>query len=67
MLEIHEISVLTESTDKLLDKDVAKQKISKDDVAGVKERMTTTTNMDDIADVDYVIEAVPVLPLPNIS
>ena len=39
---------------------MAKQKISKDEVASTKERMSTTTNMEDIADVDYVIEAVPV-------
>jgi 3-hydroxybutyryl-CoA dehydrogenase len=39
---------------------VAKQKISKDDVADTKARMSTTTKMEDIADVDYVIEAVPV-------
>jgi len=41
---------------------VAKQKISEDDVAGTKERMSTTTNLEDIADVDYVIEAVPEIP-----
>lgn len=58
--KIYAGSLLILVIDKLLDKDVAKQKISKDEVAGTKERMSTTTNIEDIADVDYVIEAVPV-------
>ena len=47
-------------TDKLLDKDVAKQRISKDDALQVRERLTTTTNLEDLNGVDFVIEAVPV-------
>jgi 3-hydroxybutyryl-CoA dehydrogenase len=46
--------------DKLLEKDVAKQRISKDEAVAARERLTTSTSMDDLNDVDFVIEAVPV-------
>ena len=46
--------------DKLLDKDVSKQRISKEDAASARTRLTPSTKMDDLSDVDFVIEAVPV-------
>ena len=53
-------SLLTKFTDKLLEKDVAKERISKDDATATRGRLTTTTKMDDLSEVDMVIEAVPV-------
>ena len=44
---------------KLLDKDVSKQKLTQDEADATRERMTTSTSMDDLGDVDMVIEAVP--------
>lgn len=46
--------------DKLLEKDIAKQRLSKDDAEAVKGRFTSSTNIEDFSDVDFVIEAVPV-------
>ncbi|KAI9715173.1 MAG: hypothetical protein M1812_006152 [Candelaria pacifica] len=48
--------------DKFLDKDVSKQRISKDDAAAARERLKPTTSMDDLSEVDFVIEAVPEIP-----
>ncbi|KAI9700826.1 MAG: hypothetical protein M1836_002195 [Candelina mexicana] len=48
--------------DKLLDKDVSKQRISKDDAAAARERLKPTTSMDDMSEVDFIIEAVPEIP-----
>ncbi|KAI9820229.1 MAG: hypothetical protein M1827_005851 [Pycnora praestabilis] len=48
--------------DKLLEKDVSKQRITKEDATAAMERMTTTTKMDDLSIVDFVIEAVPEIP-----
>ncbi|KAF2834915.1 hypothetical protein M501DRAFT_999700 [Patellaria atrata CBS 101060] len=48
--------------DKLLEKDVGKQRISKDDAAATRERLSVSTNMEDVSDVDFVIEAVPEIP-----
>jgi len=45
--------------DKLLEKDVAKERISKEDAAASRERLTSSTKMEDLSDVDFVIEAVP--------
>jgi len=39
---------------------VTKERISKDDAAATRGRLTTTTKMDDLSEVDMVIEAVPV-------
>jgi 3-hydroxybutyryl-CoA dehydrogenase len=47
-------------SDKLLEKDVAKQRLSKDEATKVRERLTPTTKYEDLSDVDFVIEAVPV-------
>ncbi|KAI9867051.1 MAG: hypothetical protein M1813_000449 [Trichoglossum hirsutum] len=48
--------------DKLLEKDVAKQRISKEDADAAKARISPTTNMDSVSEVDFVIEAVPEIP-----
>merc|ERR1711939_462301 len=45
--------------DKLLSKDVGKEKISQSDADAARGRLTPTTKMDDLGDVDMVIEAVP--------
>jgi len=52
--------LLTFVADKLLEKDVGKQRLTKDEATTVRERLTSTTKMDDLSDVDFVIEAVPV-------
>lgn len=46
--------------DKLLDKDVGKERISKDDAMAARERIQASTKMEDLQDVDFVIEAIPV-------
>jgi 3-hydroxybutyryl-CoA dehydrogenase len=46
--------------DKLLDKDVAKERITKEQAAEAKARLQPTTKIEDLKDVDFVIEAVPV-------
>jgi len=48
------------SSDKLLEKDVAKERISKEDAVATRARLTSTLKMSDLSDVDFVIEAVPV-------
>ncbi|KAI9805532.1 MAG: hypothetical protein M1825_000783 [Sarcosagium campestre] len=48
--------------DKLLEKDVAKQRISKDEAAAARARLEPSTNMDNLSTVDFVIEAVPEIP-----
>jgi 3-hydroxybutyryl-CoA dehydrogenase len=48
--------------DKLLEKDVSKQRISQDDATKTRERISSTTNIEDLGDVDFVIEAVPEIP-----
>ncbi|KAL9081010.1 MAG: hypothetical protein Q9157_000326 [Trypethelium eluteriae] len=48
--------------DKLLEKDVSKQRITKDDANAVRGRLNPTIRMDDLGDVDFVIEAVPEIP-----
>ncbi|GME63595.1 3-hydroxybutyryl-dehydrogenase [Neofusicoccum parvum] len=48
--------------DKLLEKDVSKQRISKDDATAARERLSSATTLDGLADVDFVIEAVPEIP-----
>lgn len=46
--------------EKLLEKDVGKGRISKEDATAARERLTTSTKLEDLSDVDFVIEAVPV-------
>ncbi|OJD40036.1 3-hydroxybutyryl-dehydrogenase [Diplodia corticola] len=48
--------------DKLLEKDVGKQRISQQDATAARERLTSSTTLDDLSDVDFVIEAVPEIP-----
>ncbi|KAK5075074.1 hypothetical protein LTR64_001279 [Lithohypha guttulata] len=48
--------------DKLLAKDVSKQRITQEIADATKKRITTTVNMSDLSDVDMVIEAVPEIP-----
>ncbi|KAK3690643.1 hypothetical protein LTR37_019045 [Vermiconidia calcicola] len=45
--------------DKLLSKDVQKEKLSQSDADAARQRLTPSTKMDDLGDVDMVIEAVP--------
>jgi 3-hydroxybutyryl-CoA dehydrogenase len=52
------ITVLIE-IDKLLAKDVSKQRLTQDDATAARERLTTSTKMEDLNEVDFVIEAVP--------
>lgn len=46
--------------EKLLEKDVGKGRISKEDAAATRGRLTSSTKIEDLSDVDFVIEAVPV-------
>jgi len=52
--------LLMSVADKLLEKDVGKQRLTKDEATAARGRLTSTTKMDDLSDVDFVIEAVPV-------
>ncbi|CAK1360470.1 unnamed protein product [Cercospora beticola] len=45
--------------DKLLSKDVSKQKLSQEDADAIRGRLTGSTSMNDLSNVDMVIEAVP--------
>jgi 3-hydroxybutyryl-CoA dehydrogenase len=55
----HAWTRLTSTADKLLAKDVSKDKITQTDADATRSRLTPTTKMDDLADVDMIIEAVP--------
>jgi len=48
--------------DKLLEKDISKQRISKIEATQVRARLRPTTQIEDLGDVDFVIEAVPEIP-----
>ncbi|KAL8715043.1 MAG: hypothetical protein Q9220_001000 [cf. Caloplaca sp. 1 TL-2023] len=48
--------------DKLLEKDVSKDRLTRDEATAVRERLSSTTNMEDLSSVDFVIEAVPEIP-----
>ncbi|TKA63854.1 hypothetical protein B0A49_09614 [Cryomyces minteri] len=48
--------------DKLLAKDVFKERISQSDADATRERLSQSTSMDALSDVDFVIEAVPEIP-----
>jgi len=45
--------------DKLLDKDVSKSRISKEEADATRSRLSPSTKIEDLSDVDFVIEAVP--------
>ena len=46
--------------EKLLAKDVGKGRLSQEDADAARGRLTTSTQLEDLSDVDFVIEAVPV-------
>ncbi|KAI9828030.1 MAG: hypothetical protein M1832_003557 [Thelocarpon impressellum] len=48
--------------DRLLEKDVSKQRISKDEASAVRDRLSTSTSLESLSDIDFVIEAVPEIP-----
>ncbi|KLJ06540.1 3-hydroxybutyryl-CoA dehydrogenase [Blastomyces silverae] len=48
--------------DKLLEKDIAKERITKDHAAQVRSMLKPSTNLSDLSDVDFIIEAVPEIP-----
>lgn len=48
--------------DKLLDKDVSKERITREAADAARGRITSTLKMDDLSSVDFVIEAVPEIP-----
>lgn len=48
--------------EKLLAKDVAKERIPQSDADAARARLTSTTSLDSLSDVDFVIEAVPEIP-----
>ncbi|EED18336.1 3-hydroxybutyryl-CoA dehydrogenase, putative [Talaromyces stipitatus ATCC 10500] len=48
--------------DKLLDKDVSKERISREAADQARNRLIPSTKLDDLSDVDFVIEAVPEIP-----
>jgi 3-hydroxybutyryl-CoA dehydrogenase len=48
--------------EKLLAKDVAKERITQEQADETRARLTPTTDMEDFKDVDFVIEAVPEIP-----
>ncbi|KAL9030986.1 MAG: hypothetical protein Q9196_000955 [Gyalolechia fulgens] len=45
--------------DKLLEKDISKDRITKDEATTIRERLSPTTEMEDLSTADFVIEAVP--------
>ncbi|KAL8945174.1 MAG: hypothetical protein Q9211_000326 [Gyalolechia sp. 1 TL-2023] len=45
--------------DKLLGKDISKDRITKDEATTIRERLSPTTEMEDLSTADFVIEAVP--------
>lgn len=54
--------------DRLLEKDVAKQRISSDDASSARQRLSFTTSSDKLSEVDFVIEAVPVrFSMPSLA
>ena len=48
--------------DKLLEKDVSKNRISQSDADSARSLLSPTTQMDDLSNADFVIEAVPEIP-----
>lgn len=48
--------------DKLLEKDVSKSRITEEVAKQTRSLLTSTTKMEDLSDVDFVIEAVPEIP-----
>jgi 3-hydroxybutyryl-CoA dehydrogenase len=48
--------------EKLLAKDVGKGRLTQEDADAARGRLTTSTQLEDLSDVDFVIEAVPEIP-----
>ncbi|OAX85603.1 hypothetical protein ACJ72_00017 [Emergomyces africanus] len=48
--------------DKLLEKDVAKERMTQDHAAQVRSMIKPSTSLSDLSDVDFIIEAVPEIP-----
>ncbi|KAF2280145.1 uncharacterized protein EI97DRAFT_429902 [Westerdykella ornata] len=48
--------------DKLLAKDVSKQRLTQEEADATRARLTPGTSLEDLSDVDFVIEAVPEIP-----
>ncbi|KAL4746235.1 hypothetical protein BDW72DRAFT_210588 [Aspergillus terricola var. indicus] len=48
--------------DKLLERDVSKDRITKEAADAARGRITSSLNLDDLSSVDFVIEAVPEIP-----
>jgi 3-hydroxybutyryl-CoA dehydrogenase len=48
--------------DKLLEKDISKERITRDAANSARARISPSLKMDDLASVDFVIEAVPEIP-----
>ncbi|KAL8674138.1 MAG: hypothetical protein Q9168_001475 [Polycauliona sp. 1 TL-2023] len=48
--------------DKLLNKEVSKERITRDEATAARSRLSPTTKMEDLSSVDFVIEAVPEIP-----
>ncbi|KAG9206782.1 hypothetical protein B5807_00336 [Epicoccum nigrum] len=48
--------------EKLLAKDVGKGRLSQEDADAARGRLTTSTKLEDLSDIDFVIEAVPEIP-----
>ncbi|KAE8444417.1 hypothetical protein EG329_000617 [Mollisiaceae sp. DMI_Dod_QoI] len=53
--------------DKLLAKDVSKERITQEQSDKIRSLLTTSTNMDPLSEVDFVIEAVPEIPSLKLS
>ncbi|KAJ0422568.1 3-hydroxyacyl-CoA dehydrogenase [Aspergillus carlsbadensis] len=53
--------------DKLLDKDVVKERITREAADAARGRITSTLQLDDLSSVDFIIEAVPEIPDLKIS
>ncbi|KAL8729936.1 MAG: hypothetical protein Q9166_004381 [cf. Caloplaca sp. 2 TL-2023] len=48
--------------EKLLEKDVSKDRITKDEASATRSRLSSATRMEDLSNADFVIEAVPEIP-----
>lgn len=60
--QAYSLFLLTDAVDKLLEKDVSKKRISQSDADTARSLLSPTTNMEDLSNADFVIEAVPEIP-----
>lgn len=49
-------------SEKLLDRDVAKERLTREAATAVRDRLKPSLKLEDLSDVDFVIEAVPEIP-----